>query len=262
MIELENVEVSFKHANVLKGVTAVFDGKCLVLGPNGSGKTTLLKAISGLVPYRGRIRVENLPLERIQGLSGILAVNLPEAYILVSLSALENLRLFADLMDVHLDRTLAILDELGVSRELLAKRKPWELSAGTRKAYTTAIALASGARNVLLDEPFEQLDPARKARLAELLRAYEGAVVLNTHETWVLKAFDRWQCYLIFEGVAYGPVEAGKLAAAKLVKGEASRPLLTFQAAGSTYSLVEVDEGSELTSMVTLDRVYELAIGG
>ncbi|MCD6409710.1 MAG: ABC transporter ATP-binding protein, partial [Candidatus Verstraetearchaeota archaeon] len=75
------------------------------------------------------------------------------------LNAYDHLRLFMDLTNGDMDLALKILEDLGVDAGLLRKRKPWELSAGQKKAYSTAIALASRAKHVLLDEPFEQLDP-------------------------------------------------------------------------------------------------------
>ena len=47
--------------------------------------------------------------------------------------------------------------------------------------------LSACAKHVLLDEPFEQLDPAKKTRLLRHLKGYDGTVLVNTHETWLIK---------------------------------------------------------------------------
>jgi len=258
MITVEELRVKLGGDEVLKGVSAVFLGKHIVLGPNGSGKTTLFRAITGLVPYRGRIKVDDRPLEEIKGATGVLATNLAEVYYLAPVKALELLHLFSDLAGADPLRALALLEELGVSKRLLGKRWLWELSAGTRKAFTTALVLASGARNVLLDEPFEQLDPAKKVKLVGELKRYNGVIVMNTHETWVLEALPEWGVHLAFEGRLYGPIPAGKLAGAAIVEGKSSEALAVIETRAGCFSLVEGGEGAALTELLTLDRVYEL----
>ncbi|RLG81434.1 MAG: ABC transporter, partial [Thermoprotei archaeon] len=176
------------------------------------------------------------------------------------LSAYDHLRLFMDLTGGDLDLALRMVEDLGLTMELLRKRKPWELSAGQQKAFSTVIALSSRAKHVLLDEPFEQLDPARKGRLVGYLREYKGVVVLNTHETWLLSALKDWDTHLMFEGRVYGPLSAGDLVEAGIVPGSAPGAILRFTAAGRTYSLVRGGVGEPVTKLVTLDKVYELSL--
>ena len=257
MIRVEGLRVVLRGSEILHGVSADFRGKHIVLGPNGHGKTTLFKAIAGLVPYRGIIEVDGRPLDRLRGATGLLATNLAEVYMLAPVSALELLFLFNNLAGSDPERAVKLIEELGVSRELLAKRKLWELSAGTRKAFTTAVALASDSRNVLLDEPFEQLDPAKKLRLVSELRKYGGVVIMNTHETWVLEALPDWEVHLVFDGHIYGPAQAGKLAKATLVEGKRDGALVTIETQFGQFSLIEEGGGRALTELLTLDRVYD-----
>ncbi|MEM2906387.1 MAG: hypothetical protein QW587_11735 [Candidatus Bathyarchaeia archaeon] len=71
--------------------------------------------------------------------------------------------------------------------EALKKQRIDELSAGQVKMVCTALSLTMKAKHVLLDEPFEQLDPARKGRMIKHLDGYDGVILVNTHETWLLK---------------------------------------------------------------------------
>jgi len=260
MIEVLDLYVRYGRGReyVVKGVSTTFDGRTLLLGPNGSGKTTLFRAITGLAPVSsGRILIDGEEAEGIRGRPGVLAANLAEVYSVGRLSAYDHLRLFMDLTGGSVDRALELLGQLGVGKDLLRKRRPWELSAGQRKAFTTAAAIAAGARHVLLDEPFEQLDPARKSKLLGVLGELGGVVVINTHETWLLEALRGWRAMLMFEGRLYGPLTVDELLGAGLVVGEDPRALLTFEAGGRRYSLVS-GGGEPLSRMVTLDRVYEV----
>ena len=73
-IEIEDVSVRLAGRFVLDRIRAVIaPGKLVcVVGPNGAGKTTLLKAIGGLAPYTGRVRLNGVdvtamtPRERAQ----------------------------------------------------------------------------------------------------------------------------------------------------------------------------------------------------
>jgi len=264
LLRAEDVYVQYRWRQepVLKGVTAKFEGRCLLLGPNGSGKTTLFRVFSGLTPPKsGRVLVDGEDINHIYGKVGALATNLPEVYNLFFLSAYDHVIVYADLLGGDPDKAFEVMERLGLRKDYLRKRKPWELSGGQRKAFTTGMALSIGARNTLLDEPFEQLDPARKSGLAEELSGLGGTLVINTHETWVLKPFRDWTAYLMFEGRAYGPVRAGDLLESRLVRGRAEGAVLVFEVSGKVFSLVRGEEGEPLTGLVTLDRVYEAGMG-
>ncbi|MHC1636955.1 MAG: ATP-binding cassette domain-containing protein [Candidatus Nezhaarchaeales archaeon] len=264
MIEISDLYVKYRWRQepIIKGVTAKFDSKHLILGPNGSGKTTLFRAIAGLTPISsGKVLIDGIDVSSIYGKPNILAVNLSEVYGILHSSAYDNLRLYMNLVDGDLDYALGLLEQLGVDKMLLKKRKVWELSAGQQKAFSTIAALASRAKHVLLDEPFEQLDPARKLRLIEHLKGYDGVLLLNTHETWLLTALSNWSAVFVFEGKLYGPVPVSELLNASLVMGDEEEALLRFEASGCKYSLVKSDKGESLTKLTTLDKVYELAMG-
>lgn len=256
------MKYGWRRDPVLKGVTAVFDGKHLLLGPNGSGKTTLFKTLSGLIPISsGDVLVDGVSIDKVYGEPKLLATNLTEVHNLFHLSAYDHLKVFMDLMCGEADRALQILEELGIGVEILRKRRTWELSAGQKKAFATALALASGAKHVLLDEPFEQLDPARKSVMLRKIAEHRGTVVLSTHETWIINLMDYWRVHLIFEGRVYGPLVAKSLMHASIALGDFKDALLKFEVSGRVFSILPSEKGQPLTNLVTLDRVYELTLG-
>ncbi|ABW01101.1 ATP-binding cassette domain-containing protein [Caldivirga maquilingensis] len=81
MLELRDaaVKVSKEVFGVVNATMSINDGIAVVLGPNGSGKTTLLRAISGIIPYEGSIKVDGIEVRDAVGLSQ-LSSNLPEIY--------------------------------------------------------------------------------------------------------------------------------------------------------------------------------------
>lgn len=263
MITAENLEVSYKRHQepILKGINAVFDDKSLILGPNGSGKTTLFRALCGLTNIsRGRILIDGVNVEEIYAEKGVISVNFPEILSLLSVKVYDLIELYIDLVDGNSSLAYSILDELGVSEELLKSKKLHELSAGQVKAVCTATALSMNAKHVLLDEPFEQLDPARKNRLIKHLAGYDGTIILNTHETWLLRGLAEWKVFFMFEGILYGAVLVEDLLKARLSLSDEPDALIKMKVSGKLISLVKGRRGKSILSLESLDKVYEIAL--
>ena len=263
VIILRGASIGYRGEAVLREVSAELGGRVLLLGPNGAGKTTLMRGVAGIADiYSGEALVDGVNVVSARGRAGLLGANLPEIYELLYLDAYHALELYMDLLGGDLGYALSKLRALGLGQDLLRRRKPWELSAGQLKAFTTVAALATGARNILLDEPFEQLDPAHKARLLSMIASSEAdTVVVATHETWLLSRLGDWSTYLVFDGRLWGPVRARDLAGSGIVPGRASDALLVVESKGLTMSLVR-GRGEPVTRLLSLDRVYELLLSG
>jgi len=261
MIEFKEVIAGYGREHVLKGISCSFRGKSLVLGPNGSGKTTILKTIVGLVKIiSGTVRINEKSVEEIMSTSGLVATNLEDVYKLLSLDSFSLVKLYADLMDFDPEDAFNITEGLGVTREYLKKRKLHELSAGQRKIVCNAMAIASKSEHVLLDEPFEQLDPARKTKLLSIINDINANIVLNTHETWIINGLENWNVYFMFEGRIYGPMTSEDLKNASIAVGKHEGAILTIETSRGPISLIKEGEGRSLTDLISLDKVYELLL--
>jgi len=263
MIIVEGLEVSYGRFKepVLKNVNAVFDDKSLILGPNGSGKTTLFRALCGLTNIRkGRILVDGVNMEEIYAKTGVIMANFPEILSLLSIRVSDIIRLYADLTGGDQGLAHKILADLGISEDFLKSKKLHELSAGQTKAVCTAIALSTRAKHILLDEPFEQLDPARKNKLIRYLTEYDGIIILNTHETWLIKNLIHWKTFFMFEGSLYGPILVEELLNAKFSFQEEAKALMKLVISGKTISLISEGHGKPILSLESLDKIYELAL--
>lgn len=263
MIVSSNLYVTYRRREepILKGVSGAFDGKILILGPNGAGKTTLFRAMCGLTNiHSGEILIDGKNVEKIQAASGILSTNFPELYTLLSLDVYDLIRLYTNLSGGNQELAFNIIKELGLGPELLRERKLSELSAGQSKIVCTALALAMNAKHVLLDEPLEDLDPAKKGRMIKHLDAYEGTIIANTHATWLLRNLRKWSVFFMFEGLLYGPVSVDNLLSAEISFVQVANALLTLKVSNRTVSIVRAGGGGTLlTSLENVDRIYELA---
>lgn len=123
-----------------------------LVGSNGSGKTTLLRVLSGLEgAFEGDVAVSVAVRERVY---------LHQLPYLFQGSVLANVMLGAAARKLPRRQQLAEarqwLDRLGVSH--LADRQSARLSGGERRRVALARTFITGARLLLLDEPFADLD--------------------------------------------------------------------------------------------------------
>jgi len=146
-----------------------------LLGPNGSGKTTTVRMIAALLwPDSGNARVAGYsvatqPLE-VKKRIGIL----PDASALFS-----RITLWEHLIMEGLVRGLSRTVTEARAEDLLRYLDLWdrrhvfadEGSMGMRKKLGIALALIHAPDIVILDEPFEGLDPISATKIRDLLRA-------------------------------------------------------------------------------------------
>lgn len=159
-----------------------------IVGPNGAGKTTTLSMVTGLLrPDGGRVLVHGIDVwaepDRAKRAIGVL----PDA-----------LRLFDRLSGaqlLHYSGVLRGLDAATVRQrtaDLVAAfgledatgRLVADYSAGMTKKIALAAAMIHSPRLLVLDEPFESVDPVSAANIVEILQRYVaagGTVVLSSH---------------------------------------------------------------------------------
>ncbi len=159
-----------------------------IVGPNGAGKTTTLSMVTGLLrPDGGRITVHGVDVwadpVRAKRSIGVLP---------------DRLRLFDRLTGAQLLYYSGILRGLDAatvrqrSADLIAafgledavNRLVADYSAGMTKKIALAAAMIHSPRLLVLDEPFESVDPVSAANLIDILQRYVasgGTVVLSSH---------------------------------------------------------------------------------
>ncbi|WP_433796361.1 ABC transporter ATP-binding protein [Actinoplanes sp. CA-252034] len=159
-----------------------------LVGPNGAGKTTSLSMAVGLLrPDAGHARIFGVdvwadPL-RARALAGVLpdGLALPERLtgreMLVYLARLRGLDPVT--AAARAEELLDVLDLLDAERTLVN-----DYSTGMRKKIGLATALLHGPRLLVLDEPFEAVDPVSALTIRGILQTFVaggGSVVLSSH---------------------------------------------------------------------------------
>ena len=168
---------------------------CALLGPNGAGKSTLLKMLAGLSePTAGEVLVAGLhPFHDAVELKKIIGMVPENLALFDDLSIVEHLMLCGPIYGVSAEDTEARAEQLLRVLGLDEKRDTFlrESSHGMRKKTALAMALIHNPRVVILDEPFEGIDPVTAETIAVRLRTMSehGITVLFTSH--ILSMVDR-----------------------------------------------------------------------
>ncbi|MBU1588157.1 MAG: ABC transporter ATP-binding protein [Actinobacteria bacterium] len=187
----------------VRGLTKSFDDKVAVagvdlevstgafygiVGPNGAGKTTTLSMITGLLrPDAGSVVVngsdvwtDTVQAKRMMGV-------LPDRLRLFDRLTGAQLLYYAGVLRgldhaVVRARTADLARAFGLEESL--GRLVSDYSAGMTKKIALAAAMIHSPRLLVLDEPFESVDPVSAATVTEILKKYVaagGTVVLSSH---------------------------------------------------------------------------------
>ena len=186
MIEVHNVNKSFRDEHVLKDVSHNFEtGKIHgIVGNNGSGKTVLMKCICGfLKPDSGTIFVNHKQVGRDTDFPEDIGIIIETPGFLPHLSGTQNLKILASLKKKANDHTIrAVLEQVGLDPDM--KKPVGKYSLGMRQRLGFAQALMEDPSLLILDEPFNGLDKYGVVHIRNLIKGLrtEGkTVILASH---------------------------------------------------------------------------------
>ena len=185
-----------------------------LVGPNGAGKTTLLRILAGIIPIdEGKIKLNGVDLsasgESIDGQLRLNVGHMPEQVRWSgNTTVLEALNQFAEMRkdSISSEKLLSLVGLAGKSDASLD-----ELSQGMRQRLSLAVALMGSPKMLLLDEPFNGLDPVAAKSVEKMIQelANKGvSIIISSHQVSGLVGFID-QLLLIHRGqiVADGTIE-------------------------------------------------------
>jgi ABC-2 type transport system ATP-binding protein len=178
----------FASTDVVQDLTfEVLPGELLgFLGPNGAGKTTTMRMVLDIIrPDRGEIRVfGGRPGVQHQSRVGYL----PEDRGLYrDVPVVDTLAYFGALRGMSLagarTRATKLLQDVGLGDDL--RKKAGELSRGMHQKAQLAATVMNEPDLLIVDEPFQGLDPVNAEMLKSVLVAQRdrgAAVIMSTHD--------------------------------------------------------------------------------
>ena len=185
-LEVEHVSRWYGNVVAVNDISFALDaGVTGLLGPNGAGKSTLLHLLAGLLaPSAGSVRVEGQPAWRNPEMYRHIGL-VPEREAIHSyLTGFEFALLNARLQGVADPVSAAARAIETVDMTAAAHRSIGTYSKGMRQRTKVAGALVHDPSILLLDEPFNGMDPRQRLHMMELLRSMAAAgrtILFSSH---------------------------------------------------------------------------------
>lgn len=197
IVTVNSLIKKYKTTLALKDISIkLSDGRIYgLIGNNGAGKTTLIKSILGLIkPTNGEIYVFN---EKAYQMSNSCKKKLGVAYdkpmFVPNMSALDNLLYFCSDYGVRSEELKKRYDEYSCKLNLKnAEQNVGEYSMGMKQKLSIIRSLITYPQILILDEPFNGLDPSTRIALSKILQDFNnktGATILiSSHNVDMLEA--------------------------------------------------------------------------
>lgn len=194
IVALDDVAVGYEADRpVLRRLSLSIDtdDRIALLGANGNGKSTLVKLIAGrLAPMRGALtRAERLKV-------AYFAQHQLDELDLAASPYQHMRRLMPDAPDMKVRARAGAIGFPGDAADTAVG----SLSGGEKSRLLLGLATFGGAHLLILDEPTNHLDIDSRTALIEAINTYPGAVILVSHDRYLIEACAE-RLWLVADGV-------------------------------------------------------------
>ncbi|HEU4418937.1 MAG TPA: ABC transporter ATP-binding protein [Planctomycetota bacterium] len=178
-VELRKLGKRFGKVEALRSVSLLFPtgSRTALIGPNGSGKSTLVRALLGMLAVDGEVLFDGRVHEDRHELAPRIAY-VPQIAPRLAAPVRDVVRAVAGLRGQSWDAVAQVAAVLGLDLVALARRPFRALSGGQRQKVLAAMALASGAELLLLDEPTASMDPTSRGAFFRLVEGLPESVTV------------------------------------------------------------------------------------
>jgi len=172
MLEVSNLHVSYGQSEVVHGIDFTAKNEILaIMGRNGMGKTTLMKALMGLLPLKGSVKIDGVDVGKMASYQRVqhgMAYVPQGRMVFPNMSVTDNIRTGMEYV-----KSKKIPDEIYTLFPILkemGKRKAGNLSGGQQQQLAIARALVNNPKVLILDEPTDGIQPSIIKDIARILK--------------------------------------------------------------------------------------------
>ncbi|MCR5799943.1 MAG: energy-coupling factor ABC transporter ATP-binding protein [Lachnospiraceae bacterium] len=190
MIGFEDISIEYeKGIKVIEGFSTVIrTGENVgLIGANGAGKSTLMKAMLGLLPYSGRIVVDDIKVgpastAEIRNKLGFILQNSDNQMFMPTV--------IEDLMFGPMNYGMSpeeaekkadeVLEKLGLTD--IKTRHNHKISVGEKRMAAIASVLTMEPEYLLMDEPTSALDPYNRRVVIDIINSLDKTCIIASHD--------------------------------------------------------------------------------
>jgi len=205
MLEVVDLSLRYGDQQVLNHISfSVEKGKIIgLLGPNGAGKSSILRILAGLVfPETGCLKIEGKSQKSFSDLRSYCGYLIESPSFYPYLSAIQNLKLIKKINSCDVDLN-ELLSKVGLKETHNKKVK--HFSMGMKQRLAIAQALLRSPEILILDEPFNGLDPHGFQDLINLLKDLNKKGITIIVSSHLLNELEQLSDYFIL--LHHGNVE-------------------------------------------------------
>ena len=184
IVKVDDLSLDYGKQKVLDHISFSFkEGQIIgLLGPNGAGKSSIIKILAGLVfPKSGKLFFKNTPIKKFSELRNYCGFLIDSPAFYPFLSAKQNINLIKKInkRGVDIDK---LLDKVGLS--YVGNKKIRHFSTGMKQRLAIAQSILRNPEILILDEPFNGLDPNGFQDLISLLKKLNKTgttIIVSSH---------------------------------------------------------------------------------
>ena len=184
VLKVNGLSLHYGRQLVLDRISFAFErGKITgLLGPNGAGKSSIMKILAGLVyPDSGTLEKNGARLDDFSQLRDSCAFMIDSPSFYPFLSGKQNLQLISRILGKKVDLE-DLLTEVGLDPD--SNKRVRNYSTGMKQRLAIAQAMVGDADLLILDEPFNGLDPNGFQDVIQLLKGLNArgkTIVVSSH---------------------------------------------------------------------------------
>ena len=190
VLQVNKLEMKYKSKRVLDNITfSIGTGEIIgIVGPNGAGKSSLMRSVLGLEEINnGTVHINNISNSNPEFFKFISFLP-SDNYLYMQLTGYDHLSFVANIYNIAQQEIDEVIKLIGISSYVHQPVKAY--SYGMRQHLLIALSILTRPLIILMDEPFNGLDPTSIIELKQLipvLNAKGISIVISTHNLDLLE---------------------------------------------------------------------------
>ena len=190
VLQVDQLVKTYKSKEVLQNISfSIGAGELIgLVGPNGAGKSTLMRSIMGLENVKSGTVIINSISNNSPDFFKYISFLPSDNYLYLPLTGYDHLSFVANIYQIAPQKIEDVIDLIGIRSYVNQPVKSY--SYGMRQHLLVALSILTEPLIILMDEPFNGLDPTSTIELKRLIRKLHSkgmSIVVSTHNLDILE---------------------------------------------------------------------------